>query len=46
VYQADAPSRGGGPDVTRVELGAAEVRVHRADGAVDVHPLPTETTDD
>ncbi|MCZ2264950.1 hypothetical protein, partial [Isoptericola sp. QY 916] len=42
VFQVDAEARDGGADVTRVELDAAEVRVHRADGAVGVHPLPAE----
>jgi hypothetical protein len=46
VYQADPQARGGGADVTGVELAAAEVRVHRADGAVDVHPVPDTLTDD
>ncbi|SKC57309.1 heparinase II/III domain-containing protein [Krasilnikoviella flava] len=40
VYQADVDARGGGADVTGVELDAAEVRVLRADGAVHVHALP------
>jgi hypothetical protein len=42
VFQADAEARGGGAEVTGVEFAGAEVRVHRADGAVDVHPLPAE----
>ncbi|MFE6967824.1 heparinase II/III family protein [Isoptericola sp. NPDC057653] len=42
VFQADAEARGGGAEVTGVELAGAEVRVHRADGAADVHPLPAE----
>ncbi|MFI2104227.1 heparinase II/III family protein [Isoptericola sp. NPDC019693] len=48
AFQADAAGRGGGADVVRVELdpAGAEVRVHRADGAVEVHPIPVEATDD
>jgi len=46
VYQADTGARGA--DVTRVELAGAgaEVRVHRADGAVETHPLPAVLTHD
>ncbi|GAA1725425.1 heparinase II/III family protein [Isoptericola hypogeus] len=46
VFQADAAVRGGGADVARVELAddGAEVRVHRADGAVEAHRLPAEMT--
>jgi len=35
---------GSGPGAELLSLDTAEVRVRRADGGVDVHPLPAEVT--